>query len=278
MQRVQARRARLSASEHGARPDVWRRGGSRCPQPQEPPQQPPPAAVCPKLGADCVPCVAKTENCFCTFALAAVGAVRRLAVPDELLEVRLALHADVFVDRHRSRSVDIRPDVGGPAAADARRPDRRRSSRSSPGTSTGCGRPLPTSAPGRWMMTRDAEAWIAGGARGDRRAPLRRVLRDGAVIGSTSYLNVVPEHLRLEIGHTWNTPVAWGTGANTDAKYLLLRHAFEVLGARASSSRPTRRTSAPAPRWPRSRPSSRGSTASTWSSAAASAATRPGTR
>src|SRR5215211_7166566 len=31
----------------------------------------------------------------------AVGAVRLLAVADELLEVRLALHADVFVDRHR---------------------------------------------------------------------------------------------------------------------------------------------------------------------------------
>ena len=32
---------------------------------------------------------------------AAVRTVRLLAVPDELLEVRLALHADVFVDRHR---------------------------------------------------------------------------------------------------------------------------------------------------------------------------------
>src|SRR6266542_2070047 len=30
-----------------------------------------------------------------------VGAVRLLAVPDELLEVRLALHADVLLDRHR---------------------------------------------------------------------------------------------------------------------------------------------------------------------------------
>ena len=27
-------------------------------------------------------------------------------------------------------------------------------------------------------------------------------------------------------------PSTWSTGANTDAKYLLLRHAFEVLGAR----------------------------------------------
>ena len=44
------------------------------PQPQEPPQHPPPpAAVCPKLGADCAPCVAKTENCFSTFALEQSG-------------------------------------------------------------------------------------------------------------------------------------------------------------------------------------------------------------
>jgi N-acetyltransferase len=83
----------------------------------------------------------------------------------------------------------------------------------------------------RWMITTDAEEWI-------RRALEATdmyhfvVLRDGVVVGSTSYLNVVPEHRRLEIGNTWNNPSAWGTGANTDAKYLLLRHAFEELGMR----------------------------------------------
>jgi N-acetyltransferase len=82
-----------------------------------------------------------------------------------------------------------------------------------------------------WMITTDAEEWI-------RRALAATnmyhfvVLRDGVVVGSTSYLNVVPEHRRLEIGNTWNNPSAWGTGANTDAKYLLLRHAFEELGMR----------------------------------------------
>ena len=82
-----------------------------------------------------------------------------------------------------------------------------------------------------WMTTRDTKAWIAAAlAAADVHHFV--VVRDGEVIGSTSYLNVVPEHLRLEIGHTWNKPSAWGTGANTDAKYLLLRHAFEVLGAR----------------------------------------------
>jgi RimJ/RimL family protein N-acetyltransferase len=82
-----------------------------------------------------------------------------------------------------------------------------------------------------WMTTRDTDAWV-GWALSVSDAYHFVVLRDGVVIGSTSYLNVAPEHRRLEIGNTWNTPSAWGTGANTEAKYLLLRHAFELLGAR----------------------------------------------
>ena len=50
-------------------------GGAQWPQPQEPPQQPPPAAVWPKLGVAAAPCVAKTENCCCTFALEQSGHV-----------------------------------------------------------------------------------------------------------------------------------------------------------------------------------------------------------
>ena len=81
----------------------------------------------------------------------------------------------------------------------------------------------------RWMVTTDVEEWM-------RRALAATdmyhfaVIRAGAVVGSTSYLNAVPEHRRIEIGNTWNTPSTWGTGANTEAKYLLLRHAFEELG------------------------------------------------
>ena len=82
-----------------------------------------------------------------------------------------------------------------------------------------------------WMVTTDVEAWIAT-ALAATDVQHFVVLRDGVVIGSTSYLNAVPAHRRIEIGHTWNNPSAWGTGANTEAKYLLLRHAFEVLGAR----------------------------------------------
>ena len=83
----------------------------------------------------------------------------------------------------------------------------------------------------RWMVTTDVEAWIAAAlAAGD--VQHFAVLQDGVVVGSTSYLNAVPEHRRIEIGHTWNNPSTWGTGVNTEAKYLLLRHAFETLGAK----------------------------------------------
>ena len=54
--------------------------------------------------------------------------------------------------------------------------------------------------------------------------------RTGTLIGSTRYLNLRPEHRGLEIGWTWLTSSAWGTGANVEAKLLMLEHAFERLG------------------------------------------------
>jgi RimJ/RimL family protein N-acetyltransferase len=53
----------------------------------------------------------------------------------------------------------------------------------------------------------------------------------GQVIGCTRYANIEPEHRRLEIGWTWITPSFQRTAANTEAKLLLLTHAFETLGA-----------------------------------------------
>lgn len=49
-------------------------------------------------------------------------------------------------------------------------------------------------------------------------------------IGSTSYLDVVPEEFRLEIGWTYYAPEHWRTAVNTECKYLLLREAFESRG------------------------------------------------
>jgi RimJ/RimL family protein N-acetyltransferase len=55
--------------------------------------------------------------------------------------------------------------------------------------------------------------------------------RSGAPVGSTSFCTPRPEHRGIEIGWTWLTPAAWGTGANSEAKLLQLRYAFEELGA-----------------------------------------------
>jgi N-acetyltransferase len=51
------------------------------------------------------------------------------------------------------------------------------------------------------------------------------------VVGSTRFLEITPAHRGIEIGWTWLSPEAWRTSINTECKYLLLRHCFEVLGA-----------------------------------------------
>jgi len=52
----------------------------------------------------------------------------------------------------------------------------------------------------------------------------------GRAIGSTRYGNIDRTHRRLEIGWTWVAREWQRTAMNTEAKYLLLRHAFETLG------------------------------------------------
>lgn len=54
----------------------------------------------------------------------------------------------------------------------------------------------------------------------------------GTVVGSTRFGNAVPEHRRVEIGWTWIAPAWQRSAVNTEAKYLMLRHAFEHMGAR----------------------------------------------
>lgn len=53
----------------------------------------------------------------------------------------------------------------------------------------------------------------------------------GSVIGSTRYGNIERAHRGLEIGWTWVANPWQRTPVNTEAKYLMLRHAFETLGA-----------------------------------------------
>ncbi|GAA4675006.1 GNAT family N-acetyltransferase [Frondihabitans cladoniiphilus] len=55
----------------------------------------------------------------------------------------------------------------------------------------------------------------------------------GKAVGMTTYLNLVPEHRRLEIGSTWIGRASQRTGLNTEAKLLLLTRAFDVLDCQA---------------------------------------------
>ena len=50
----------------------------------------------------------------------------------------------------------------------------------------------------------------------------------GRVIGSTRFLSIEPHHRRLEIGYTWLVPAWQRTAINTEAKLLMLTHAFET--------------------------------------------------
>ena len=75
-----------------------------------------------------------------------------------------------------------------------------------------------------WRLTMDA---AASGAE----SPFAtRERSSGKLIGSSRYLNVRPPDRVVEIGWTWLAPNAWGSGANVEAKLLMLEHAFETLG------------------------------------------------
>jgi RimJ/RimL family protein N-acetyltransferase len=54
----------------------------------------------------------------------------------------------------------------------------------------------------------------------------------GVPVGSSSFLSLAPEHRRVEIGHTWLARSHWRTGANVEAKLLMLEHAFGTMGMR----------------------------------------------
>jgi RimJ/RimL family protein N-acetyltransferase len=96
----------------------------------------------------------------------------------------------------------------------------------------------------RWEAAQDERSWQLMRVRGDEsRAAFdgwfEEMLSlylgfaqvvDGRPLGATSYLNVRDADRVLEIGNTWLTPSAWGTGVNTEAKLLLMQHAFEDEG------------------------------------------------
>jgi RimJ/RimL family protein N-acetyltransferase len=93
----------------------------------------------------------------------------------------------------------------------------------------------------RWTIARPqteadlrdwASAAIAGREAGTE-LPFATIDRaTGRPIGSSRYLNIVLEHRRVEIGWSWVAPPWQRTGANREAKLLMLSHAFDTLGCR----------------------------------------------
>jgi RimJ/RimL family protein N-acetyltransferase len=97
--------------------------------------------------------------------------------------------------------------------------------------------PRPTDDDVRWYL--DEADRLHAGARGLAFATID--VASGMVIGSTRFMNAeywtTPDRRErpgvqpdaVEIGGTWLTPSAQRTGANTDAKILMLTHAFDIL-------------------------------------------------
>ena len=77
-----------------------------------------------------------------------------------------------------------------------------------------------------------AESAIAGRDAGTEFPFVTLEASTGRPIGSSRYLNIVLEHRRLEIGWTWVAKPWQRTGANREAKLLMLGHAFDTLGCR----------------------------------------------
>ena len=93
----------------------------------------------------------------------------------------------------------------------------------------------------QWTLARptteaDVRSWVeaalAGRAAGTEFPFVTLDAATGRPIGSSRYMNIVLEHRRLEIGWTWVAPAWQRTGANREAKLLMLGHAFDDLGCR----------------------------------------------
>jgi RimJ/RimL family protein N-acetyltransferase len=72
---------------------------------------------------------------------------------------------------------------------------------------------------------------VEGEATAGRALPFTVLDAEGRVSGVTRFMRMSEGHRRLEIGGTLYAPRVQRTGLNTEAKRMLLRHAFEVLDA-----------------------------------------------
>jgi RimJ/RimL family protein N-acetyltransferase len=91
--------------------------------------------------------------------------------------------------------------------------------------------PPPTTLDDTLTLIREARVPMA---RGQGLAFAQIWKETGRVIGSTRLLDVRPADRQVEIGATFLARAFWRTPANTESKYLFLRHCFEGLAACAS--------------------------------------------
>jgi RimJ/RimL family protein N-acetyltransferase len=85
----------------------------------------------------------------------------------------------------------------------------------------------PTSLDETLALVREAQAAMA---RGQSIVYAQVWNATGRAIGSTRLLDVRPDDRQVEIGATFLAREFWRTPANTESKYLFLRHCFEALG------------------------------------------------
>jgi len=86
-----------------------------------------------------------------------------------------------------------------------------------------------TNVPGPDTVEKYIDTALAGRDAGTV-MPFTIVRRDtGQVVGSTRFWKVDRVNRKLEIGHTWLSESTQKSGINTEAKLLLLTHAFEVM-------------------------------------------------
>ena len=81
-------------------------------------------------------------------------------------------------------------------------------------------------------MMKAPDRWLAAALREQDfgRARLFAVVTGGTVVGTTRFMRMNEGNKRLEIGGTFYAKSVQRTGVNTEAKLMLLTHAFEALG------------------------------------------------
>lgn len=96
--------------------------------------------------------------------------------------------------------------------------------------------------PGQWTYmaygpfeSADAMRAVVGRLVGGSHDPQWWLVRErasGAPVGMAAFMNMVPAHRRLELGHIWYVPAVRRTAVNTETVYLMLRESFDRLGYR----------------------------------------------